>query len=420
MTFSFYTIITLLPLSIFVYMPIARRLKVATANEYLERRFNIVLRMGGSIIWSLLQIVGRMAAIMLLPAIAISSITGISIEISIIIMGVVTTAYVYLGGLEGVIWTDVLQAIVMILAVVICAVWALGSLSMSTNEAWSSLQTAQKLHMFDWRVSLVEPCVMIIFLNIFITSLGTIGDQNFIQRVQCTPNEKEARKAVIMQVAVAVPMNAILFGLGTILFLFYMEKPDMLSPAIKSDGVFPLFAAQNLPSGLAGLVIAAILAATMSTLSSAMNSVANLGTEDFYRRFKKDATDHSCVVLGRVLTACLGIFGTLMALFLSQTDMMSIWDLYFVILGMLLGAITGIYTLGIFTIRGNSTGAFAGIISSLIVVFYIKDYTHIHFLAYPLFGVLTSFTVGYVVSLIVPEKTRNLSGLTIYALTPND
>jgi SSS family transporter len=416
MTVSFYTVVTLLPLSIYVYMPIARRLKVATANEYLERRFNIFLRVGGSIIWSILQILGRMATIMLLPAIAISSITGISIEASIIIMGVVTTIYVFLGGLEGVIWTDVLQAIVMIVAVVICAAWALFSLDMNAGEAWANLQSTQKLHMFDWQMSFVEPCVMILFLNMFITSLGQIGDQNFIQRVQCTPNEKDAKKAVITQVAVAVPLNGLLFGLGTILFLFYMEKPEMLSPAIKSDGIFPLFAAQNLPAGLAGLVIAAILAATMSTLSSAINSVANLGVEDFYRRFSKNPTDHRCLILGRVLTVGLGVFGTFAALYLANTDLMSIWDLYFVILGMLLGAITGVYTLGIFTRKANSIGVIIGAIASLGATFYVRYYTHIHFLAYPIVGVVACYVVGYVSSLIIPSKQKDITGLTVYTL----
>jgi len=416
LTVTIYSVITILPLAVFLYMPIARRLEVSTANEYLERRFNIFLRMAGSIIWSLLQMLGRMAAIMILPAIAISSITGIAIETSIIVMGAVTTCYVFLAGLEGVIWTDVLQAIVMIFAVFTCAVWALTGLDMDASQAWTSIQSAHKLHMFDWNVTLLEPCVMILFLNILINTLAMIGDQNFIQRVQCTPNEKEAKKAVITSVIVSVPLNTILFTLGTVLFLFYLEKPEMLSPAVKSDGIFPLFAAQNLPVGLAGLVIAAILAATMSTLSSAINGVANLGVEDFYRRFKKDASDRSCVFLGRALTVGLGVFGTVAALFLAKTDLSSIWDLFMMILGLLLGAITGIYSLGIFTKRANSTGAIIGVISSLGATYYVMNYTHLHFLAYPIVGVVACYVVGYLTSIMIPTKQKDITGLTVYTL----
>jgi solute:Na+ symporter, SSS family len=411
---GFFTIITVLPISMYIYMPIARRLEVSTANEYLERRYNVYLRMAGSIIWSLLQILGRMSAIMLLPAIAISSVTGIAIEVSIVIMGIVTTCYVFLGGLEGVIWTDVLQAVVMICAVVVCAVWALMSLDTGYDRAFEVIQNGQKLHMFDGKMTLVEPCAMILFLNILVSTLGGIGDQNFIQRIQCTPSEKEAKKAILTQVAVAVPLNAVLFGLGTILFLFYREKPEMLSPAMKSDGIFPLFAAQNLPAGLAGLVIAAILAATMSTLSSALNSVANVGVEDFYRRFSKNATDRKCLVLGRFLTAGLGVFGTVAALLLARTNLSSIWDLFMVIFGLLLGTITGIYTLGIFTRRANSIGAVTGIITSIAATLYVMKGTHMHFLTYPVVGVVVCYAAGYITSIIIPVKQKDITGLTVY------
>jgi Na+/proline symporter len=185
---------------------------------------------------------------------------------------------------------------------------------------------------------------------------------------------------------------------------------------VKSDGIFPLFAAQNLPVGLAGLVIAAILAATMSTLSSALNSVANLGVEDFYRRFKKNASDHSCVVLGKVLTAAMGVFGTVAAMFLAKTNLTSIWDLCMVIFGVLLGAITGIYTLGIFTKRTNSAGAIAGIIASLAATYYAMNYTHLHFLTYPVVGVGVCYVVGYLTSIIIPCKPKDITGLTVYTL----
>ena len=194
----------------------------------------------------------------------------------------------------------------------------------------------------------------------------------------------------------------------------------MLSPAVKSDGIFPLFAAQNLPIGLAGLVVAAILAATMSTLSSAINSVANIGTEDFYRRLFKGATDRGCLVLGKVLTAGLGVFGTVAALIMVHTKLTSIWDLYMVILGMLLGAIAGIFTLGIFTRRTNSAGALVGAVASLAATYYVKNYTHVHFFMYPVVGITTCMAFGYLSSLVLPGKKRDLKGLTVYTLLRRD
>lgn len=246
MSISFYIMISTLVV-LFVYVPLARRLDVATANEYLERRYGLTLRLIGSVIYSLNQILARLAAIMLLPAIALSAIIGMPMETSILIMGLVTTAYATMGGLEGVIWTDVIQAFVMILAVLLCSAWALTALEMSFDSAFASLQSLEKLNLFNPSFGLLGPTLFVLFINAFVTVLGMIGDQNFIQRVQCTPSERDAKKAVITQILVAVPLNLILFSLGTILFLFYLERPDMLNPTIKADGIFPVFAAQNLP-----------------------------------------------------------------------------------------------------------------------------------------------------------------------------
>jgi len=413
---SIFIVIIQLPLMLLVYVPIIRRLKIATANDYLERRYGLPVRMLGFVVYSLNQMLGRMAAILLLPAIALSSIFGLPIELSILIMGVVATIYVTLGGLEAVIWTDVLQATVMLLAVLSCCVWAVFMMDMSLPEARAAISSMDKLQMFDFRMDWTAPVFLILFSNVLSTTLGLIGDQTFIQRIQCTPSEKESRKTIITQLAVAVPMNVVLFAMGTLLFLFYKTRPEMLSPALKSDGVFPLFAAQNLPPGMAGFVVAALLAATMSTVSGAINSVANLGVEDVYRRFFPKATDHKCLVLGRVLTIGLGIFGTGAALLLARTSLLSVWDLALMITGMILAPITGCFVLGIFTKRANSFGIWVGTAASISANYYAKFYMNLNALAYLTVGVFTCILVGYFASFLAPKSKKNLDGLTLYTL----
>lgn len=179
---------------LFIYVPLARRLNVATANEYLERRYGLTIRLIGSVIYSANQILARLAAIMLLPAIALSAIIGMPMETSILIMGLVTTAYATMGGLEGVIWTDVIQAVVMILAVLLCASWAVVMMDLSPSTAFASLQSFGKLNIFDPSFGLLGPTMFVLFINAFVTTLGMMGDQNFIQRVQCTPSERDAKK----------------------------------------------------------------------------------------------------------------------------------------------------------------------------------------------------------------------------------
>ena len=211
----FYIVIIQLPLVLLVYVPLARRLKIATANEYLEKRFNLAIRLLGSLIYSLNQMLGRVAATLLLPAIAISAIFGLPMEYSILIMGIVATLYVTLGGLEAVVWTDVLQAVVMVMAVLLCAGWVLSAINMAPVAALQSIREFDKLQMFDTSFDWTAPVVLILLSNTMALALGMIGDQNFIQRVQCTHDERDARKAVITQLAVALPMNAMLFTVNT-------------------------------------------------------------------------------------------------------------------------------------------------------------------------------------------------------------
>ena len=414
---SIFIVMIQLPLLLLVYIPIARRLQISTANEYLERRFSLPVRMLGFACFSLNQMLGRMASILLLPALAISAIFGMPMEYSILIMGIVTTLFVTMGGLEAVIWTDALQAIIMLVAVLVCSFYALFSLDIGAPAAMEILDNLDKLKMFNFSLNWKEPVFIVLVLNTFATVLGMIGDQNFIQRVQCTHDEKESRKAVYTQLAVAVPLNLVLFVLGTLLFLFYVTRAETLSPALKTDGVYPFFAAQNLPPGMAGFVVVALLAATISTVSSAMNSVANLGVDDVYRRFFPKATDHSCLVLGRILTFALGIFGTGAALILANTSgLQSIWDLFIMITGMVLAPITGIFVLGIFSRRANNVGIWIGTAASVAANYYAKVYLDLHAMVYLVVGVFSCIIVGYLASFLAPKTDKNLDGLTVYTL----
>jgi Na+/proline symporter len=322
-----------------------------------------------------------------------------------------------MGGLEAVIWTDVLQAVIMMVAVLVCAAYAFFALDITAPVAFDLLGNLDKLKMFDFRMDWQAPVVAVLFLNILASLLGMLGDQNFIQRVQCTPSEKESRKAIYTSLAVAIPMNLLLFGLGTILFLFYVTRADTLSPALKPDSIFPFFAAQNLPAGLAGFVVVALLAATISTVSSAMNSVANLGVEDVYRRFAKGVTDDQCLKVGRYLTLGLGVFGTGAALLLANmSSLQSIWDLFLMITGMVLAPITGIFVLGIFIRRANNFGVWAGTAASIAANYYAKFHMDVHPMVYIIIGVFSCIFVGYLASYLAPKTAKTLDGLTVYTL----
>ncbi|MDQ8184025.1 sodium/solute symporter [Pelagicoccus sp. SDUM812002] len=405
-----------LPLSMYLLAPLVRKLNFATAFEYLEHRFGITVRMFGSAIFVMQQILGRMGPVMLLPAIAMNAITGIDVKTCIIAMGVVTTLYTFLGGLAAVIWTDTIQGFVMIAAVLGCLILVYIKIDMPANEMLSILDADDKLHTFNWSTNFTQDNVMTMFFGILAITLFGISDQNYVQRVQCTPTLRDAKKAIATQMAVAVPINLLLFGLGTALFLFYRTHPADLNPEMKTDGIFPFFAAQQLPPGVSGLVVAALLAATMSTISSAICSVSNLGVDDFYRRFRNGTTDREAVIMGRILTVVVGGLGIAAALFLADFKTPSIWDLANRLISFITSATLGIFALGLFSKKANEIGVIAGIIAGIASTYYLKTYTPLSYWFYPFTGSGVTYVVGVAVSLAFGGNRKGIDGLTVYTL----
>ncbi len=405
-----------LPVSMYFLAPLVRRLNIATSNEYLERRFGVAARLFASAIYCFTQIFGRMAPVLLLPSIALSAITGVDITVSILIMGLITTIYTFLGGLEAVIWTDTVQGAIMCAAVAGCLVLAVARLSMGPAELWSVTLNADKLHVLDWSADVTHPVAWTFLISTVVFTLANIGDQNFVQRVQCTPTLRDAKRAIATQMAVAVPINLQLFALGTALWLFYRGRPEQLNATMETDGVFPFFVAQQLPPGLSGLVVAALLAATMSTVSSSICAVADLGVNDFYRRFAISATDGSSFVLGRVLMGVVGVLGTAIAILLGRLGAASVWDLALLVTGLISNGIIGLFWVGLLTRRAHQTGALLGVACGMATIVLLQQRTSIHFLWYQAIGAAVTMITAYALSLILPGSTRDLAGLTVFTL----
>jgi SSS family solute:Na+ symporter len=408
---SLYFIIAL-PLSMYFLAPLIRKLNYGTAFEYLEHRFGLSVRIIGSSIFAMGQILGRIGTILLFPAYALEAIAGIPMEMSVPVMGIVTIAYTYLGGLAAVIWTDTIQGFVMIASVLGCLILVFFKIDIPASEMVSILRDQSKLHMFDWGVALDTENVLTVFLGIVALTLLYIGDQNYVQRVQCTRNLREAKKAIATQLGIAVPINLLLFGLGTALFLFYKQQPAELNPVIKTDGIFPFFAAQQLPPGVSGLVIAALLAATMSTVSSSLCSVSNLVVDDFYKRFSKNPSDVKAVKVGRIATLVIGLFGISSAFYLNSFETPSLWDLFLRVAGIIAATTIGTFALGLFSRKTNEIGVLAGIVAGMLATYFIAKDETIIFWLYPIYGSLVTLAIGYAVSIATGGNQKNIDGLT--------
>jgi SSS family solute:Na+ symporter len=398
----------------YFFIPFYRRLKVTTAYEYLEQRFNVVARWFGSIAFILFQ-TGRISVVMYLPAVALSAVTGINLYVCVVVAGVLCTIYTVMGGIEAVVWTDLLQAIVLFGGAICIFVVALTSTQGGIAGFWDIGMRAGKFHSANLTWDITVSALWVIIVGEFFMKLVTYSsDQAVVQRYLTTKDEKTAIRSIWMNVAFAIPWWTLVFFLGAVLFTFYQTRPELLDPRLKADSIVPLFVAQRLPIGVAGLVIAGLFAATMSTVDSGMHSVATAVVRDFYCRLRPASSDRTNLLLARLVTALLGVFATLMALWMAGSEIRSIWDFFMKMLGLLTAGLGGLFALGVFTKRANGIGSLIGMVISALILYWVSTQTRIHLFLYAAVGFLSCYIIGYLISLAIPYRQKDLAGLTIY------
>lgn len=393
-----YGVIFFAPFVVWYFIPKFRENPIDTAYAFLENRFGVLLRIYGSLNFALFQ-VGRMSIVMFLPALAMSAATGIDIKLAIVTMGVISTVYTVLGGIEAVIWTDVLQTIVLTIGAIIGFFIVFMNVEMGVGEAISTAAAAGKFRSFDWSFNFVDATVWVILIGSTLSNAYPItADQTMVQRYLTTPDAKGAGRALWIHAWLAIPASFLFFGLGTALWIYFREHPEVLDPALLNDATLPLFVVHEFPAGLKGLIIAGVFAATMSSLDSSINSLSSVTVNDYYRRFSSGATEESSLRLARVLTVIFGTIGTIGAIYLSSIETRSLFSNFLTFLNLVGGGVAGVFALGVFTKIGNSIGAFVGAVVSACLVVYVWQYTPLNSLAYGAVGFTTSLAVGYVVS----------------------
>lgn len=412
------TIVLIAPAIIYLFLPFFRRLHVTTAYEYLGKRFDASVRLFGSAAFVLLQL-GRMAIVIFLPAIALSAASGINIYLAIFLMGVLSTIYTVLGGIEAVVWSDVLQVVVLMGG----AILSLGTIGASLEGGFGGLMATaaahDKFHTFNWTWDWTTTAVWVVVIgNLLANLVPYTADQTVVQRYLTTSDEKEAAQSIWTNAALTIPAAFVFFGLGTALFVFYEANPGALDPALQTDAIFPLFIVQQLPVGISGLLIAGIFAAAMSSLDSSMNSVATVAVTDFYHWFETDSPEQVRLRMARWITVGLGVLATGAGLFLATYEIQSLWELFLEYIGLFGGSLAGLFVLGIFTRQGHGAGALVGAVTSAIALYLVKTLTDVHFFLYGGIGILTCVAVGYIASVLLPAKRKDLDGLTFYSLYP--
>jgi SSS family transporter len=343
-------------------------------------------------------------------------VSELDLTTSILLMGVLCTLYTMMGGLEAVIWTDVLQTFVLVggafVSLAFVLVSAEGGVAAMVRLATSKGKLFERV---AWEGPLLSgTAVTIIVGSLFHNLFAYTASQDVVQRYVTTRDEATARRAIWLNGIMSVPAQAVFFCIGTALFAFYAWRPERLDPAMSTDAIFPFFIVHELPAGLAGLIVAGIFAASQSTLSSSMNSIATAYVTDVHRRLRPQATDAACLRLARAITLGTGVLGIGIALWIGGSGVRSAFEAFLSVIGLFGGPVSGLFALGIFSRRANGRGALMGAIVGAVTVYLLR--THVHFYAYAFTGVTVTMTVGYVASLVLPARPKDLAGLTLYTL----
>ncbi len=413
------TAVAIAPVVILFFLPFFRNIDATSAYEYLEKRFNRLARLFASASFTLFQ-VGRMAVVLYLPALALAAITPLSEQQSILLMGVLSIVYCAMGGLEAVVWTDTLQSFVLLGGALFSLILVVMQVDGGLAGFWHTAIVNDKLHFATLDFSAQSFATTVLWVVV----LGGLGqslvpyasDMAVVQRYMSVPDMGRAKKAIWTNAVAVIPASLLFFGMGTALYVFYANHPDRLDPTFKTDAIFPLFIARELPAGIAGLVVAGIFAAAQSTISTSINSMSTAVATDFVKPLNLIKTDRGYLFLGRALTVLFGTAGVLLALLFASSDIMSLWDQFMKILGLFGGAMCGLFCLGIFTTRANSIGAIIGALAGAGGLFLVQRYSNVHLLLHAFVGVALCCVVGYAASLLFPPMKRSIEGLTIYTL----
>ena len=397
-------------------VPMLRRLQLMSVFSYLDQRFHRAVRFAASALCIVMHVGGRMSVILFLPSLVISTVTGLNVIWSILLMGLVTIAYTALGGMRAVIWTDLAQVIVKVGGLIFALVFIVSKLRGGVGEFFATAMADQKMHLLDWHFDLTKPTVWsIVFLVTVEVVLTFPKDQVLMQRVFTTTSAREAGRSIWVFAALIIPGSLLFYLIGTGLYVFYHSNPERMNPLLTVDATFPLFIAAELPVGVTGLMIAGLFSAAMATLSSILNSVATMVSVDFYEKIAKKPDQNFSIKLAEWVTVITGLLGISLAVLLSRFDVKSLFDTAAELWGLLGGASGGAYTLGMLTRRANWQGVLIGMAASFAVTFAAWTMDMVHPLLYLAVASLVSIVVGYAASWLFPAPLpESLQGLTIF------
>ena len=292
---------------------------------------------------------------------------GVNTYLLIWTLGFAIIFLTFLGGIEAVIWLDVVQGFMLIAGGLICVAVLLFGVDGGPAAIFQVAFENNKIDLgpYDWDLTKLTFLVMI--LNGIFYAIQKYGtDQTIVQRYLTAKSDKGAIKAALMGVFLSVPVWTLFMFIGTALFSYYKISGTSLPADIHPDAVFPLFIMTELPVGITGLILAALMAAAISSLDSDLNCLAAIGVEDYYARFKPNSTDKQRLKVGRILVVVSGIAAMFVASLYVSAGNKGVLGIVFGLYAIFSGGIAGLFLLGLFSRKANKQGLYVGIVASIL------------------------------------------------------
>jgi solute:Na+ symporter, SSS family len=409
------------------FVPFYRKSGEISAYTHLEHRFGPWARTYAMVCFVLTQL-ARMGSIFFGIALTLEALTGIDMRTIMVVSGACIIVYTMLGGMEAVIWTEVAQGVIKTIGALV----VLGIIIMEMDNGFGDVlrvgDADQKFSLGSFSLTDFSTSTFwVVFLYGFFINLNNFGiDQNYVQRYHTAKNAKEAARSIWLCVYWYLPVSMLFFFIGTALYAYFQQHPELievvkqqvavekgiaigaLTPADYGDKVLPHFMVTKVPHGLLGLIIAAILSAAMSTISSGMNSSATVFLKDIYQRYiDKDITPKKELKVLYVSTALMGVFAIITGIVMIGVK--SILDLWWQLAGIFAGGMLGLFLLGMISrSAGNAVAKLATIIGILVIVWmtfsnllpeqYAALRNPLHMNMVMVVGTLTIFLSGLLIS----------------------
>lgn len=357
------------------FLPFYRHGGHISAYEHLEARFGPWARTYASACYLLMQ-TARIGTVTYLMALPMNVLLGWDMMTVIIVTGVTTTLYTFVGGIVGVIWTDAIQTVVLMAGALLCAVLLVVGLPEGPGQLFEIAASQGKFSLGSFGMSLGESTFWVVLVYGLVINLQNFGvDQNYVQRYHTSRSDREARKSVWLGSLLYVPLSALFFFIGTALFAYYTARPEALLEEYRevgrSDSVFPWFIVSALPPGVTGLLLASIFAAAMSTVSSSLNSAATIFLNDYYLRYVNRGADEKRKMRGLYgATVAFGVAGT--SLGVAMMNVKSALDAWWMLAGVFSGGMLGLFLLGFLSRQTKRPAAMVAVAAGVSVILWMS------------------------------------------------